>query len=515
MTLKYSHTPGRIFAAKDGVVFFDTDFYPIQVDPTPIVLTGQTVTFPDLMKGIGYGFARGLRGSDMYRACYSIVTLGRQEWGPASSVSPPDVGRTLAETVLGTVPGSCDALYVQVKLTRTGNPSTINSNTIPTLFKEGEWVAAPGGSLPTEYLYPLSRQIDICLQVDANGAPVFNPDGTRNVVLQRRQSVVYKVYDFYRSDGDVMNTGWTGQGAAGRAGHLVYPIQQKGPNFTAGDGTDYAYGQGGQCSLVDPTNYSSVYTGDIKITPLYLDEPPDNSGAGDVAGYFAGHDVRSTTGVAAATFTDFAAGSPHPTRVVYAFVAGAIISSTNRTISQVKIGGVIAAPVLGPYDENNPNLDCGFYYASVPLGTSVDVEVTYAGGNVDRHYCSVWVTYNLTSPGTPFASLNSNLRSSNSSPNIAVTTTPGAVCLFGAAQLLDGIFPTTGGLQPGFIGPDEVTKLKTAHRGSPNTGFITGWAATHLATGTSLGVKAERDILTSGSTNVGLTQFRWMFLALV
>lgn len=511
MTLTYEHAPGRIQMKEDGTAFFDTDYYPVMLGPSTVEITGQTVTFPDLLKGIGYGFARGLIGSTMNRSCHSLITLGAQEWGPENMrPEADDPSRVLSETVLTTVPAACDGLIVQVNLARTSAPSQVNGITIPVLPKEGEWVTAPGGSLPLEYLFPVSRQMDIVLQTDADGDPVFNVDGTRNVVLQRRQSVNRKFYTFYRSD--TLNSGWTAHGTGvGQYGHLVHSIEAKGPSGTPGDGTDYAYGGSNQCSLTDPTDYSSEYSADIRITPMFMNEAPENSGSNSKSAFFVGHQtIQNPSGQTVWDFDPIYAGAEHPTRYAYVLISTSVSTVMTTSIGGVTINGVPATALVPSFD-NDDVIDWALFYANVPTGEELNIQATMAGSGPQGIYCSAHIAYNLSSPTVPFNLVNSNLASTPSSPDISITTTPGAFCLFMAANRIFGPFPTFGGfINPGFRGPEQIEDPVFQSPGAP----LTGWAATHLATGTSLGVKAQVDEDSAGSSNFALGQYRWFAVVL-
>jgi hypothetical protein len=506
MTLTYDHSPGRVLMLEDGQPFFDTDAYPVMLSDTT-ELTGLTISFPDLDKGIGYGFARGLSGSDMYRSCISTITMGPQEWGPSNMKPAADApGHVLAETVIATVPGACDGLLVQFNLTRTSAPSQINGNTIPTLFETGAWVMAPGGSLPTEFLAPVSRQIDVVLQTDADGAPVFNLDGTRNVVLQRRQSVTRKYYGFYRTD--TMNSGWTAHGTPGRYGHIVYPIQQKGPTFTVGTGTDYAYGESNACVTTDPTNYGSVYQGDIRITPLFLNEPPENSGATTKTGFFAGHEVMYDAARKTAwTVPAIPAGAEHATRYAYVMVTASDSATRSTSIAGITVNGVTATPLVSSFGNDNV-IWWALFYAHVPTGEELNIQVNLSGNSVSALYVCAHVAYNLSNPTSPSLT-NSNFMSTNSSPNINITTTAGAICLF-SASFRTNFTSGTGSNDPRFRGAD----LQEDYISIVSGAALSGWAATHIAPSTSLGIKALTDTSSSGSSNAALSQFRWFGIVL-
>lgn len=388
MALTYSHTAGRAYAEKDGVVFFDTDSYPVQFFPTAeaITLTGYTITFPDLMKGNAYAFARGLEGSALKCACSSFVTIGPQEWGPSDMSPDPTSGHTLSTEVVGTVPGDTDILMCRAKMSRTTSPSQMNGTTIPVFFKEDEWVPFSGQDLLVErYGQIFARMFTLRL------ATTLNMDGTKNVIAERRQSVKRTLYTYWNDDNDETESGWTYGGDAGAYGHIVNVIESRGPSTDpSGVGTLYRRDSGTRCSLTDNTDYESVFTGDIEIIPgrtgiNALDITARKS-------FTLIHEVDNNPGGATHTYTSVPIGPAHATRRVWVTVrARNDGTSSYDTVSSMSIAGT-AATLAGRRGSTWHILE--IWYADIPTGESGTVSITFSR-SVTRSAIQVFAGYNM------------------------------------------------------------------------------------------------------------------------
>jgi hypothetical protein len=149
----------QFVVVRDDKVSFDTAHPSLMRLPpsTHIDLTGHTITFPSYLQKKAY-YRNGRFPSESI--CELWATLVWQEWGPNEvdyneSVLAPTLPttRNLPRVLLGTVPAETTYLDVQVNLTRTTTPPASWGIEIPLLlFKEGEWIALPGGSCPTELI---------------------------------------------------------------------------------------------------------------------------------------------------------------------------------------------------------------------------------------------------------------------------------------------------------------------------------------------------------------------------
>lgn len=396
MSTKYSHQPGRIFIEKDGIKTFDTEAFPLQFFPlAEEITTNRTITFPDFNKANSYGFARGVQGSNFLNSCSSFITLPYQTWGPSTLLPPPD--NLLAPEIIGTVPGNTDILISRVRLNRTVNPSAVNGNVAPITFEtSGAWTQVDGGGLIVEQIAPYVRMIKIVL------SPTLNADGTKNVLLERHQSVQKRRYNYWRADGNPAVSGWTFGGTNGRFGHIVSLIQSRGPVIGPEGFSSLARNGNNACSLVDNTNYSSVYVGDIKIIPGVSNIEKEEVGGGKAL-VFTDQDELPSNNFASSSFTfsNINIGIDRPDRQI---LVAAISLGNTSLISNVTIGGTAATlverrsieiPLLG-YGHS-----AGIYRLSGISGNSANVVVNFPSG---QGYCRIYVfaTYGLNF--TPFSS---------------------------------------------------------------------------------------------------------------
>lgn len=421
MVREFKMEPGRVWGKKDADYFFDTDAYPLQYTDSVLIVTGHTLTFPDVRKGNAYNWQQwdsGNSNNDPRESAISAITMVDQEWGPAST-SPTDSGTQLDDTVLGTVPAGADHILVRVKTTRTTNPSQINGNTIPPEPEPGQWTIAYGGTLLFEQLYPLARMIYVYLAATDNG------DGTRNVMLRRLQSVTRQRGSFYRSGNDYSKTGWNYGGTYGSAyGILVAQRDTKGPTTdVTGIGGRFRRTGASPAATSDTTNYSSVYTVDFEIIPGRANITPVNGSGGTSAYYGIADEVFSETAGTTHTQTaDF--GAADATRkIIVGFVS---INQTNssRDVSSVTIGGVTATQVAYRKSTNGTNVVLSaIYIANVPTGTSGNIVVTHTG-SVATCSMTVLAGYNMNS-SSPDATISSGTANSNTN----LTTVDGGVAI--------------------------------------------------------------------------------------
>lgn len=459
--------PNRLRATKDGVAFLDTDQYPVQFFPTDkaITLSSKVVTFPDFVKNDSYAYARGLIGSSIYTGCASYITITAQEWGPVISGYPTPT-HTLADEVVGTVPGDTDVLLVQANMTRTTTPSQILGRTIPTLFKEGQSVSYFGGAIPLELFAPISRMMSFVLATSLNG------DGTRNVLLRRHQSVQYREYTYFRSDNNPDLSGWTHGGGIGYTGHIVSQRDSRGPVWDP-SANNSKRGGGGGCLLSDNTNYSSVFTGNFVITPGKFDITPENAISG--LGFAYNGVVARTSGNASSlTATNspigFAPEAGHTRHVLITVPA----YSTLDTGGTFSVGSATITPAGGSaiamtriahqehYQDNgggngDTNAAVAIFIAEVPTGTTATITASFAGGNFDSALISSYSLYDLVS-ATPDAIIQSKVGNLGSA---TLATVAGGIAI---AQNMNGqerLFTGIGNVWVDIAGTYGTTRYPT------------------------------------------------------
>jgi hypothetical protein len=288
MVDKVSIKPGRIIGIKNDHITFDSALKSVNLYPEEYAIRRTTaggnpltVEFPDVLKVNAHWRASVSGGLSQ---CVSYSMMIYQEWGPdftdaddwwfPNNPSNPGAGlasnyRNLPMTYIGTVPALTDYLDVRVKLYNTVVPSTILGVPILSFLKPDRWTNLPGGSCPIEIRAPLSRLFD------------FKRFG--NDIYMRRFQSVYRGSEqapWLVNNDDSASSGWTygdtpfrpdnwlptstGQPRA-VLGRLVYQLDQKGPD---GSGAKRRRVAGSNaCSVVDTSNYRSVYQGDLIIRP--------------------------------------------------------------------------------------------------------------------------------------------------------------------------------------------------------------------------------------------------------
>lgn len=378
MSTLFSIQPGRVYAEHAGKTVFDTDAFPVQFfgPDSEILVEGQTIAFPDGVKGNAYSYGRGTYEGNLSTGCASYITIGPQEWSQ--------------DTVIGTVPAGTDILLVFVKLTRTVAPSQILSKTIPVCIEQGKWVNATGG-IVLEALAPLVRILQ------------FFIDGT-DVVMRQKQSVQNNSYTFWRTDNNPALSGWTYGGTAGKKGHIVYgPVETKGPSIDPSLALR-ARGTATQCSLTDPTDYGSTYVGDIQIIPgihRLTEEEIGGSGSGR---FFTYNDTYNSTGSGSSFSATADLGEEAADRIIVV-VAHSMSNSTQssgRRLDSCTISGVTAPRrARAALEENTSGSNwrvCGvaIFSLAVPAGTSATIEVT-ASGSFGGLGFSVYSLYGVSS----------------------------------------------------------------------------------------------------------------------
>lgn len=427
MTRRFKIEPGRVWGDKDGVTFFDTDAYPVQYANSVLTVTGYTLTFPDVRKANAYNWQQWDStgsGGNPRESAISVITMVNQEWGPAST-TPTDSGTQLDDIVLGTVPDGADHILVRARASRTTDPSQINGNTIPPEPEPGEWTIAYGGTLLFEQLYPLARMIEVYLAAADNG------DGSRNVMLRRRQSVTKKRQSFYRSGNDYNKTGWNYGGTYGSVYGI--PVAQRDTRAAntdvSGVGGRYRRNGSSPAATDDNTDYTSVYNVDFEIIPGRADISAD-SGTGGTSAYFGLIDEQVSEATASTHTIPISFGDADATRYIIVGVTSFNTTASGRNISSVTIGGVTATQVAYRQDTNGTLVTiAGIYIASVPTGGSGDVVVTMSGGTTLGCTVTAFAGYNMNS-----STADATVSSATSNSDTSLATVNGGLAIAVGAE---------------------------------------------------------------------------------
>ena len=461
MAREFYMTPQRTWGkTADGRLFFDTDAFPVGYVPEAevVLLTDQVITFPDYRKGDAYGYQiwdSGNANGDPRESGVGIITIGPQEWGPSGLTPPMTV--ELSDIVIGTVPTLCDHLWVEVNLTRTTAPSQINGLDIPVAFKEGAWVNADGGTLLVEYMYPTARMLQFLK------SPTPNGDGTSDLIMRRRMSTVNDNLGFYTSGNASNQSGWTYGGPYGsRKGVPVFPKGTIGPQTDlTGIGYRLARGTSGATALlVDTSNYTSVFTGSIRVTAGRASASIEYGGADPDAAYvqylgaLRANQSQVTTWNVWQQFgvgiVELDIGEPDPTRRVILGIAWENDSSAARDITDVKIDGVNSATELVSRQGTvaSRRMGVSFYEALIPTGTTVNPVITTSGG-VRPLQLECWAAYNLAS-ATPDVVVSTS--AVNTDFPIATSAEQGFVLAISTIDLTYSDIIDPGNIEPEHIG---------------------------------------------------------------
>lgn len=258
---------GHIAADEGGRKSLDTRApMHILVPDAKIVLTGYSISFPDLWRGVVYyQGAQAFPGppAQTYHNCHTWVGLVGQEWGPTESAP-----NNLPDLAVGTVPDGTNFLEIWVKLSRTVNPANMLDLALAGNFPEGLWVKLDGYSCTVEEFSGVARLFEFVL----SGTTVYlrryqsvNDDGMNiSPPIQRNTGTAFAGSKFFFFPG-------TNAPQSSRYALLGAKIDEM-PQQTSPTHRPSGYEAGSSnnvpCSM-DTTgiSYASTWTGDIIIMP--------------------------------------------------------------------------------------------------------------------------------------------------------------------------------------------------------------------------------------------------------
>lgn len=251
MARLYPVGDGSIRLEKNGHRIWSSDGPPLNLLPEANWLTiPLTVAYPDFVKRNAHCYQKytdpQLGRDDAL--CMSVSTILPQEWGPfeGGAYNLPDI-------VLGTVPDGVNALDRRLTMTRSKAPTPVLGKAVPHALADGE-MFLPGGSCRVEAIDQWERTFAIKL--------IGN-----QVVLRRTQSTAAWAGQISWATGSGNVQGWThGGGSNSQLANPAYVIQSKPAN----NQLDKWRGAPNQCSLADPSNFSSIYTGTLIVRPGFI-----------------------------------------------------------------------------------------------------------------------------------------------------------------------------------------------------------------------------------------------------
>jgi hypothetical protein len=261
MSSRFKTDANRIFAEKDGAIVFDTSRKSVNLfpDSTRIINSSLTIDFPEFYKANAY--LRRAEGAGA--VCRSYITILPQEWGPGRAYQLDDI-------TLGNVPAETDYLDIRVVLTQTNAPDDFSGVAkIFPIMPQGVSVNVPSGSCPLELGGGVSRLVE------------FVRSGN-SIIMRRYQSIAdIQPVTWIPGNDDSSISGWTYDYRSNKAlpfgslvgsrGIIVKQIDQRGPT-PLGNDRRRAFNNDrcncpGRSSYVDPTDFSSTWSGSIIIHP--------------------------------------------------------------------------------------------------------------------------------------------------------------------------------------------------------------------------------------------------------
>lgn len=242
MSAPFTTRGGDIVVTSGGVEKFSTAKKQFNRVPLAgVALTGTTITFPNFI-GATYTYRYWTNLGSPPFATERCLTTGKfpaQEWGPAGlGFAAPYL---LDDIPIGAMPDGINFVDVQVNLTRTTTPHStdafgnVNSKAFwgiydwPLEFAEGEWLPLTDASMVVEKQAGFARMF--WFEVI---------DGV--LYLRRKQSI----------------------GASGLTD--THGLDFKSTSPPTGN-LSSAHVNGSGCSGTNPSDFASVFTGDIKIVP--------------------------------------------------------------------------------------------------------------------------------------------------------------------------------------------------------------------------------------------------------
>lgn len=239
----FNDAENNIFHTEGDRIVWSTTRRPALLLPDQAVTIDPfTVQFPDFAKSNAYGFTYTSSPTTL-SACMSMITINPQEW---------DSGLSL----LATIPSECNYFETEITLTRTKTPSSFMGLAIPDGWGSGSTHFCDGGAL-MESTGPIIR----IFTIERVGNQVF---------LRRKQSV--------RDGGDRFpwNSGNNNEsGSGGYREGWTYGGDRRGwvatqRDYKTGGNIAKRRGESNQCNLSDNTDYESIWTGRLVLTPGYI-----------------------------------------------------------------------------------------------------------------------------------------------------------------------------------------------------------------------------------------------------
>ncbi len=235
----------EVYQTEGSEIIWSTTRAPVLLVPgQATTLSSFDIAFPDFVKDNAYGLDVST-GIVTRTGCATFSSIAPQEWD--SGLGGP----------IATLPAGANHFEIEVELTRVFNPSTYLGVQFPKSLAEGHRTWLNGGSCEVERIGPIIR----IFRFERSGNSIY---------LRRKQSVRDSGNQHIWTPG---NTQYSGSG--GYLEGWTYGSNPKAwPAFLldakAGGNINKRRGEVNACSLVDTTNFASVWRGTVIITPGHI-----------------------------------------------------------------------------------------------------------------------------------------------------------------------------------------------------------------------------------------------------
>lgn len=236
---------GNIYHTDSSRIVWSTTRRPALLMPDDAVtLSSFDVSFPDFSKSDAYGFSYRSAGDFLFSSCVSFTSVNPQEWDSGLSF-------------VCDLPAGANYFETDITLSRIVTPSPYLDSPIPDVFGSGTRHMPDGNSAIVEAIGPMVR--------------MFAFERVDNAVyLRRKQSVTNAGQVVPWNSGNNNDTGSGGMRPGWTYGGNpnAWPFYRLDSKNTGH--VNKRRGGDNPCSLIDVSNYASLWRGTVTITPGYI-----------------------------------------------------------------------------------------------------------------------------------------------------------------------------------------------------------------------------------------------------
>lgn len=236
---------GEIYHNEGSDIRWSTTRPPVLLIPgETATLSNFDISYPDFVKDNGYGLDY-TSGGVTRSSCASFASIVPQDW---------DSGLTGPVAIL---PADVNHFEIEVEMSRIVEPSTYIGKTIAKSLADGERTWLNGGSCEVEQMGPIYR--------------IFRFERSGNgIYLRRKQSVEDAGNQGVWAPGNSQYTGAGGFQRGWTYGSNPNAWMSYLLDTRTGGNINKRRGDANGCSLVDTSNYSSLWRGTVIITPGHI-----------------------------------------------------------------------------------------------------------------------------------------------------------------------------------------------------------------------------------------------------